>query len=159
MKNFLLFLLLVIGVCSNSVNAESTVYLFVKTANSSDVQVFCDGNNVCDLNGPVKKTMDGAGTFKQLYKVAHPSYRKLVFNKEGKVVISVESDFTNCMNLKHTIMKGEIQLDLEDGETYYLDIKGKGLNDMQIKQIEKKKADKILSDQKWKELPTVNISM
>ncbi len=158
MKNLLFIISLVLFIGINA-NAESTVYLFAKTANSSDLQVLCDGKNICDLNGPVKKTMDGAGMFKQLYKVAHPSYRKIIINKEGKVVISVECDFTNCMNLQHTITKGEIQLDLENGEDYYLDIKGKGLNDMEIKLLNSKKAEKILSDKKWVELPTINVSL
>lgn len=124
-----------------------------------EIQAFCDGEKICDLNGPVKKTMDGNGMFKQLYKVAHPCFRKLIFNKEGKVVISVECDFTNCMNLQHTIMKGEMQLDLEDGETYYLDVTGKGMHDMQIKLLDEKKAEKNLSNKKWKELPTVTVSL
>lgn len=103
--------------------------------------------------------MDGNGMFKQLFKVAHPCYRKLIFDTEGKVVISVVTDYTNCINLKHTILKGEIQLDLEDGETYYLNVTGKGFNDMQIKKMDDKKAEKCLSDKKWKELPPVNVSI
>lgn len=131
--------------------------MFAKHGNSIDFQVACDGVNVCDLNGPTKKTMDGAGMFQIPYRVAHPCFRKLIFDKEGKVIISVQGDFTNCMNLTHTIIKGEIQLDLEDGETYYLDVTGKGMHDMQIKLMQEKKALKNINNKKWVELPTVNI--
>lgn len=148
-----LLCVLAIGVCAK---AESTVYLFAKNGNSIDYKVFCDGKEICDLNGPIKKTMDDS-MFKIPYKIAHPCYRKLVFGGDDKIVIAVEGDFTNCMNLKHTILKCEMQLDLEDGETYYIDLKGKGMNDIQLKFLEPKKALKNIEDKKWKELSEIVI--
>lgn len=139
-------------------NAESTVYLFAKHGNSIDYQISCDGIQICDLNGPTKKTMDGAGMFQIPYRVAHSCYRKIIFDKEGKVIISVQADFTNCMSLKHTILKAETQLDLEDGEVYYLNLQGKGLNDIQIKLLPEKKALKNINNKKWVELPTINLA-
>lgn len=159
MKKNLLTLLCAILLGFTYACAESTVYVFVKDCNSSTINAFVDGKKVCHLNGPIKKTMDGNGMFKKPYTVAYPTFRKLVFDKEGKVVLSVEQDFVNCMNLKHTLMKGEIQLDLEDGETYYINVKGKGINDIQLKMLEAKKAEKNLSDKKWKELPAVNVNL
>ncbi|MGM9815487.1 MAG: hypothetical protein ACI304_00305 [Lepagella sp.] len=155
MKKFLIFLMCLIGICVSDAYAESIVYLFAKAGNSMDYQVSCDGVNVCDLNGPTKKTMDGNGMFKIPYRVAHSCYRKLTFNKEGKVVITVNGDFTQCSNLKHILMKAEYQLDLEDGGIYYLDVKGKGLNDLQIKPLKEKDALKNMESEKWKELTPI----
>ena len=50
-----------------------------------------------------------------------------------------------------------MQLDLEDGETYYIDLKGKGMNDIQLKFLDPKKALKNIEDKKWKELPEIVI--
>ena len=158
MKKLIIALLCFFALGVAGAEAESVVYVFMKNANNMDVRISCDGKEICDLNGPIKKTMDGNGMFKVLYKVAHPTFRKLVFDKEGKVAITVDGDFTNAMNCKHTKMKGEIQLDLEDGETYYLDVAGKGINDIQIKIMQPKKAEKNINDKKWKELPAVTVA-
>lgn len=157
MKKYLIALLCCMFCGVIALHAESSVYLFVKTGNSTTYNAFVDGKKVCDLNGPIKKTMDGGGMFKIPYKVAYPCYRKLVFNTESNVIISIEADFTNCMNLNHTIMKGEIQLDLEDGETYYIDVTSKGMKDIQLKPIPDKKAEKNLSGDKWKELSPMTV--
>lgn len=156
MKNFVCTLICFFCIGIINVSAESNVYLFTK-AHNSDIQVYSNGVNICDLNGPVKKTMDGGGMFQIPYRVLYPTYRKLVFAKEGKVVISVEYDFVNCMNLKHTVMKCEIQLDLEEGQTYYVELTSKGLHDVQLKSLTEKKALKNINNKKWRELPSVAI--
>lgn len=134
------------------VHAESVVYVFAGLLANSDAQISVDGEILCDLNGPIKKTMNN-DMFQMPYRVAYPCYRKLIFNREGTIIISVKSDFTNSMNLTHTVTKGEFQLDLEDGQTYYLEFKGRGLKDNQLLSLPEKKANKYLSDKKWKELP------
>ena len=54
MKKFCLLLILLIG-AGLSVNAESTVRIFVKGFIDPDVRLFIDGEEVCDLNGPINQ--------------------------------------------------------------------------------------------------------
>lgn len=140
--------------------AESTLYFFVTSLASSDAQLYIDGKEIAPMNGSIKKTMDGNGMFKIDYVVRQKCFRKLIFQNEGKVVVSVKLVFTDCMNLKKTTHMAEFPIDLENGETYYLEFKGKGFNDCQIKKVEQKKADKWLSKElhKWDNLGDISIT-
>ena len=50
-------------------------------------------------------------------------------------------------------MAGEIQLNLTSGSTYYVSITNKGLNDMQLKNLTEKEAEKLLKNKKYVALP------
>lgn len=139
-----------------SANAESTVYLFLKSVGNSDVKVYVNGKEVTDMNASIKKTMQ-PDLFQIPLKLAKDCTRKLIFNKEGKTVISVDMIYTNPMKNTTTRTKGEITLDLEDGETYYVEITNKGLTDMQLKQMDAKKGEKRKGDAKRDNLPDVTI--
>lgn len=154
-KIFFLLLAAFIGI--NYAYAEIDVYIFVGQAANSDITISVDGVKVSNLNGPTKKIQNNE-MFKIPFTSVHSCYRKLIFSKEGTTVISVEADFTNSMNLKHTVTKGEVQLDLEDGQTYYLEFKGKSLKDNSLNILPDKKATKILSGDKYKELPSISIN-
>ena len=52
-KCCLLFILLISA--GLTVNAESTVRIFVKGFIDPDVRLFIDGGEVCDLNGPINQ--------------------------------------------------------------------------------------------------------
>ena len=50
-------------------------------------------------------------------------------------------------------MAAEIQLNLSEGSVHYIKVEAKGLNDIQIKEVEGKEVQKLLKDKKYKELP------
>lgn len=136
-----------------SASAESTVYVFIKSVGNTDVQILVDGKQVCDLNGPEKKRTTYGLEIPLV--LAKSCYRKLTFSSESKIVLSAKMHFVNAYNRNETDYKAEIPLDLEDGETYYVELGRKGMKDCQMKQHEEKKVKKWLKD--WVELPAVNV--
>ena len=50
-------------------------------------------------------------------------------------------------------MVAEIQLNLSEGAVHYIQLKFKGLNDVQLKELSEKEGLKLLKDKKYKELP------
>jgi hypothetical protein len=139
-----------IGIC-----AQSNVYIFVKSIGSSDTKILVDGKVVADLNGSVKKTYNLGMGENIPFKMLQACYRKLTVNHEGKTIISCDIEYLNCLNGVKTQYKAEIALDLENGESYYLDLVGKGRTDMQIKAMSEKEAVKKIK--KVEELPEVII--
>lgn len=155
-KYFSLLVVSIIAFAFNTAMAESTVYLFLKSLGNTDVGIAVNGKNVCDMNAAIKKTMNNE-MFKVPLKLAKDCTRKLIFNKEGKVVISATLVYTNPMKNTKNTMKGETQLDLVDGETYYVEITNKGLTDVQLKIMEDKKGVKRLAQKKRDVLSDVTI--
>lgn len=64
-----------------------------------------------------------------------------------------ECKHINAVNGKISTMAGEIQLNLTSGSTYYVSITNKGLNDMQLKNLTEKEAEKLLKNKKYVALP------
>ena len=50
-------------------------------------------------------------------------------------------------------MVAEIQLNLSEGSVHYVKLSFKGMNDVQLKEVEEKEGLKLLKDKKYKELP------
>lgn len=137
-------------------NAESTVYLFLKSMGNTDAKIFINGKEVTDMNASIKKTMH-PDMYKLPLKLANDCTRKLTINNEGKTVIAADMTYTNPMKGTESRMKGEITLDLEDGETYYVEITNKGLTDVQLKLMDAKKGEKRKAEKKRDNLPDVTI--
>jgi len=157
MKKYFSFLVVsIIAFAFNTAMAESTVYLFLKSVANTDARIAVNGKDICDMNAAIKKVMNN-DMFVIPMKQAKDCTRKLIFNKEGKVVISATLVYTNPMKNKTTTMKGETQLDLVDGETYYVEITNKGLTDVQLKIMEEKKGEKRLAQKKRDVLADVTI--
>ncbi len=154
MKRILFFLTLAFAVLTK-VHAESNVYVFVKGMYNCDITIAVNGTEVCDLNGSVAKTMDvyGGGTMTK----RESCYRKIVVNGEGKIVLTGTMLYTVPTTGNVNPYKGEISLDIEDGETYYLQLTSKGIHDMQIKEVKPKDAKKW--EQKWQNLGDVNFNL
>ena len=108
------------------------------------------GKTVCDLNGSIKRTIQPCANLRYPFHTLESCYRKITVNGEGKIIVSATMDYKNCTNGNITTYKGEYPLEIEDGETYYLQLTSKGLNDMQIKEPKEKDVKKWL--QKWTEL-------
>lgn len=156
MKKLFLLVAIMIAFVFSSANAESNVYLFLKSIGNADVQVSINGKRVCNMNAATKKTMNN-DMFKIPLRLSKDCTRKLIFNKEGKNVISVTMDYTNPMKETVTTMKAETQLDVADGETYYVEITNKGLTDVQLKVMDEKKGAKRLAEKKRDVLADVTV--
>lgn len=152
MKRIFFMMLMCITVAMG-MQAESTVYVFLKSMSSTDTHVAIDGKTICDLNGPIKRTIKPTANLIYPFHTLEACFRKIKVSGEGKIIIAATMDYKNCTNGNVTTYKGEYPLDIEDGETYYLQLTSKGLNDIQIKEPKEKDALKWIN--KWTELPSV----
>ena len=154
MKKLFLLIALAVAGCLG-INAESNIYVFIKSVGNSDIHILVDGKEVADINGPVKKVMQPGWGLEYPLTMLESCYRKIVVPEEGKVVVSMEGTYKNAMNGNVSNYKAEFPLDLEDGESYYLEVTNKGLSDVKFKEIKEKDALKKMK--KWVELPTVTV--
>lgn len=151
-----LFLLLIVIISTGlSVNAESTIYVFLKSMSNTDTRISINGQEVCDLNGTIKKTLQPGYGLAVPFITREACFRKITINNEGRVIVSVSFDYTIASNGKVDTYKAEYPLDLEDGETYYLQVTSKGLHDTQIKEPKEKDIKKWLK--KWEELTPITL--
>jgi len=154
-KIWILSIIMVMSFSGFSANAESTVYVFCKSLANSDASLSINGEDVCDLNGPVKKTIkaDRWNELQRDYIVNDNCYRKITINSEGKVIISATVDFTNSKNLKQSRSLCEIQLNLTPGSVHYIQLTNKGWTDVQFKELNEKSANKLFK--KYTELSEI----
>lgn len=137
-----------------SVLAESNVYVFLKSMYNTDTSITINGTEVCKLNGSITKTMNvPGGTMEK----RNGCYHKIVLDGEGKILLTGTLLFTVPSNGNVNTYKGEISLDVADGETYYLELTNKGIHDMQIKEVKEKTASKWM--QKWQDLGDVKFNI
>ncbi len=154
MKKILLFLCMLVATTVSG-QAESNVYVFVKSMYNCDVKIAINGIDVCDLNGSVCKTYDVQGG--RTMTKRESCYHKIVINGEGKIALTGTMLYTVPTTGNVNPYKGEITLDVEDGETYYLQLTSKGIHDMQIKEVKEKKAEKWID--KWQNLGDVDYNL
>lgn len=141
-------------ICASS---KTTVYLFIPKVANTDITLFIDGQQIAKLNTPVSKTTNDA-IFKIPYKQQQSGWVEIEFANDEKVLLAVSMDYTNPMSLKKSTMQAESQLDLQDGETIYLEISRKGWTDCQLKILNEKKGLKKINDKKAYELPKIEIN-
>ncbi len=84
-------------------------------------------------------------------------YHKIVIEGEGQILLTGTMLYTVPKNGNVNTYKGEISLDITDGDTYFLELTSKGIHDMQIKEVSEKKSSKWL--QKWENLGDVNFAL
>lgn len=154
MKKLLLLLMVTVAACL-SVNAESTIYVFLKSMSNTDTRINIDGQEVCNLNGTVKRTIQPGYGIVVPFITREACFRKITLNNEERVVVSVSIDYTIPSNGKVNTYKAEYPLDLESGENYYLQVTSNGLNDIQIKDPKEKDVKKWLK--KWEELTPISL--
>lgn len=118
-----------------------------------DIKIAINGSYVCNLNGSVCKTMNVQG---RPFTKRESCYRAIKINGEGKIALTGTMRYTTPSNEVSTY-KGEITLDVEDGENYYIQLTNKGIHDMQIKEIKEKDAKKWIK--KWENLGDVEYSL
>lgn len=140
--------------CSTiSASAQSTVYVFMRSVDNAECKLNINGGDGIDIRGPFKKAqmvpVAGASPLMRY----HPGKKKIVLKEEGKTLFGVTYIYTNSLNGKQSTMAAEIQLNLSEGSVHYIKVEAKGLNDIQIKEVEGKEVQKLLKDKKYKELP------
>ena len=171
MKKFCLLLILLIG-AGLSVNAESTVCIFIDEITNNKVRLCIDGEEVCDMSGTVDNIdkidlkllgelderlialMASAGLTKEeenliICKIA-PCFRTIKVKKEGNVTFTIVCENPNDPeNTKP--YECDKSLNLKDGETYNLHFVRSQKDVFRIpkdKDVEK-------WTKEWEELPTV----
>lgn len=142
----------------NVVMAESTVYVIQRDdAGGSELKfdLSIDGNKIGSLLGSLKKMYPPvAGATYLPTSIYNPAIKKCVLNNEGKTLFRVDTWMKYAVNPSQ-IIEGyaEIQLDIEDGKTYYLTLKAKGLKDMELIEISEDIGLKELKNKKYDFLP------
>ena len=150
---YTILLIAVFALISTSVFAESTVYIFMKSVGNITTTMSLNGKEVFDMTGPVKKTISPVPPMRiPLYQYS-ACKKKCIVKEEGKVLFSLDSKHINATNEKVTNFAAEIQLNLTEGSVHYIMITNKGINDVQIIELEEKKANKLLNDKKYIYLP------
>lgn len=138
---------------TTAANAQSTVYVFMRSAFNAECVMSINGGESFDICGPLKKTimnLHGPEPNRQY----HPGKKKIVLKDEGKALFSAKYTFYANMDRSNPRdMVAEIQLNLSEGSVHYIKVGAKGLNDIQIKEVDEKEGLKLLKDKKYKELP------
>jgi len=139
-------LVFILGLNYNSkATAQSTVYFFTGSIANAECHLKQNGKEIFELRGPLKKVFSLATP----YKIYSPCKKKCVFKSEGKTLFSVDYIFTNANNGAVTKIAAEIQLNLTEGSVHYVKLVGKGVNDMQFKELTQKEAEKLLKNKKY----------
>lgn len=148
-----LIVTVVIMLCgTNSISGQSTVYVFMRSATSAECVMSINGGEPFDICGPFKKALMNPGG--EPIRQYHPGKKKLVLKAEGKALFSAKNTFYALGDRnKARDMVAEIQLNLSEGSVHYIKVGFKGLNDIQIKEVDEKEGLKLLKDKKYKELP------
>ena len=137
---------------SSFTHAQSTVYIFSQETINSEVPVTKNGELLFDMRGTLKKTRN-VSSFVIPLNTYSESFRKCTFNEEGKIVIGFQYKYTNPVNGEGITYADETQLNLFPGSVHYLFITRKGFNNVQIKEISEKDANKKKKNKDIVELP------
>ncbi len=155
MKNLFRLMAVVVILLSgaSSAYAQSTVYVFMRSSINADCVMAINGGEPFEIRGPLKKTMINLHG-PEPNRFYHAAKKKIVLKDEGKALFSAKYTFYADMDRsKPRDMVAEIQLNLSEGSVHYIQLKFKGLNDVQLKELSEKEGLKLLKDKKYKELP------
>ena len=84
----------------------------------------------------------------------HAAKKKVTINEEGKALFSAKYTFYANMDRNNPRdMVAELQLNLSEGSVHYIQLKFKGMNDVQLIELSEKEGLKLLKDKKYQELP------
>ena len=160
MKKFCLLLILLIG-AGLSVNAESTVRIFVKGFIDPDVRLFIDGEEVCELNGPINQEKK---VKKFAYKVtggmSENCYRAIQVKGIDKVTLKIVAAVPESKKIKELgkrkYFEAERTVVLSEGITFNFEISMRSMMNHMINIPPEQDAYKWSKD--WVELPEVTYS-
>lgn len=143
--------------------AMSTIYVFNDWrggAGRPACTLFINGVEVGSLLGEESKRINCSSwnDFEIPAITYNKAVRPCIVDKEGKTVFSIEMQWTNMLNTEEVYKYAdECQLDLVDGETYYIQLKRKGLTKMQFIELKPKDGEKLLKKNKYELLDEVTV--
>ncbi len=137
------------------VKAESTVYIFLRKLPNTVVNVKINGKKAFDMQGKYLKEQNVAG-FKVPLTHRSACMKECVVKKDQKLIMGVELEYVIPTSGEVTHYLSEMQLNLLDGDTYFIDIAPKGMTDFQLKMLDEKKGLKLLNSSKYEKLPVYN---
>jgi len=151
-RNYLVLLGMLLTIAISNVSAQSTVHVFMRSAQNAECHMNINGGEDIDIRGPFKRNSPNIG---EPIKIYHPAKKKVIINDEGKSLIEVHYFFKNPNNGEIREMAAEIQLNLSEGSVHYIKIGAKGQNDIQIRELNEKDGQKMLKDKKYIELSDI----
>lgn len=156
-KKILIAICILVSVIS--VNAKTTVYLFVSSLMNSDLTLMIDGETQCKLNTPTIKTKS-FDDFKMPLCTSQPGWIEIEFENEGKVLLAIKMVYNNPtdIGLDHPNYFAEYLLNMQDQEVVYLKFGPKGWSDVFITELKKGKGKKELKKDKYFQLPKLVIN-
>ena len=160
MKKFCLLLILLIG-AGLSVNAESTVRIFVKGFIDPDVRLFIDGEEVCDLNGPINQEKKVKSfVYKEKGGMSENCYRAIQVKGIDKVTLKIVAAVPESRKIKELggrkYFEAERTVVLSEGITFNFEISMRSMMNHMINIPPEQDAYKWSKD--WVELPEVTYS-
>ena len=160
MKKFCLLLILLIG-AGLSVNAESTVRIFVKGFIDPDVRLFIDGEEVCDLNGPINQEKKVKSfVYKEKGGMSENCYRAIQVKGIDKVTLKIVAAVPESKKIKELgkrkYFEAERTVVLSEGVTFNFEISMRSMTNHMINLPPEQDAYKWSKD--WVELPEVTYS-
>ncbi len=155
MKNKLI-LCVIIAALTHAIpsSAQSTVYFFFPSLGNIESTLKLNGEELCELRGPVKKVYAPIPPHMNYESTIYSACkRKCILREEGKVLFAIDMKFLNAVNGDISNYACELQLNLVDGDVHYVNVIRHGFSDIQFEEVSGKKAEKLLKDKQYIELP------
>ena len=157
MKKFCLLLILLLG-AGLSVSAESTIRVFAKGFIDPDVRLFINGEEVCNLNGPInqeKKVKNFVD--KEKGGMSENCFRSIRVNGIDKVTLKIVAAVPESKKIKELgkqkYFEAERTIVLSEGCTFNFEISMRSMTNHMINLPPEQDAYKWSKD--WVELPEV----
>ena len=160
MKKFCLLLILLLG-AGLSVSAESTIRVFAKGFIDPDVRLFIDGEEVCDLNGPINQEKKVKSfVYKEKGGMSENCYRAIQVKGIDKVTLKIVAAVPETKKIKERgkrkYFEAERTVVLSEGITFNFEISMRSMINHMINIPPEQDAYKWSKD--WVELPEVTYS-
>lgn len=160
MKKFCLLLILLLG-AGLSVSAESTIRVFAKGFIDPDVRLFINGEEVCDLNGPINQEKKVKNfVYKEKGGMSENCFRSIRVNGIDKVTLKIVAAVPESKKIKELgkqkYFEAERTIVLSEGCTFNFEISMRSMTNHMINLPPEQDAYKWSKD--WVELPEVTYS-
>ena len=157
MKKFCLLLILLLG-AGLSVSAESTIRVFAKGFIDPDVRLFINGEEVCNLNGPINKEKKVKNfVYKEKGGMSENCFRSIRVNGIDKVTLKIVAAVPESKKIKELgkqkYFEAERTIVLSEGCTFNFEISMRSMTNHMINLPPEQDAYKWSKD--WVELPEV----
>ncbi len=160
MKKFCLLFILLIG-AGLSVNAESMIRVFVKGFFNPDVHLFINGEEVCDLNGPINQEKKVKSfVYKEKGGMSEKCFRSIRVKGKDQITMKIVAAVPESKKIKELgkqkYFEAERTVVLSEGITFNFEISMRSMINHMINIPPEQDAYKWSKD--WVELPEVTYS-